>query len=122
MSNANQTLTAVASGDLSANQYYFVRYAAQDVVYLASSGGAMANIGILQNQPANGEHASVVWLGSTFVKVGSSVSANDMLMSTAGGTATTAVSGQNMLARALTAGSPGDIIPCVVFPVVQLAR
>ena len=118
-----QTLPApIASGDLSGNQYYFVRYAAQDVIYLASSGGAKENCGVLTNKPQNGEHATVVWFGPTMITVGSNVSANDLLMPTAGGTATTAASGSAALARALTAGTPGDIIPCVVFPVIELVR
>lgn len=71
-SGAGIDLPMTASGDLSAAQYRFVQ-PAQDArkVERATGGSSPAPFGVLQNDPVNGEAATVRTMGTTYLYVSS---------------------------------------------------
>jgi len=96
----------VASGDLSAAQFKFVTFSGKDV-YLPTSGIIMA--GVLQNKPADNEHAAVIGLGFTKITLESSLAGGIELMAGESGYATQATSGSWVGGILLTAGDSGEI-------------
>ena len=81
--------TFVASGDLSNNQYQFVRLLDGNV-YLADSGFAD---GVLQNKPKHQEPATVVVMGPTKILLNNSYGAGCMIGCNSGGWAQSAQAG-----------------------------
>lgn len=63
--------TRVASGDLRTSQFQFVQGGGNKDVYLANSGATFAYV--LQNKPNDNEHATCAFLGSTKIRVASSI-------------------------------------------------
>lgn len=101
----------VASGDLSAAQYRFVRAGANDDVYLPTSGQLC--VGILQNKPQDNEHAAVCALGFAKVVVANSLDMNIEIMAGNNGFAVQASSGQwshGMLLSAANSGLVAEVL------------
>jgi hypothetical protein len=111
------TEQAKAAADLRVKQYHIVRLSAKDTVNQASEAAAPSNWGVLQNKPNTNEHATVGLLGVTKLVVGSAVTVNALLTTSASGRAVNAAtSGDYVLARALEAASTdGEVITAEVF-------
>jgi hypothetical protein len=110
-SNNEETRTFVASGDLSGLQFRVVDLVGQ---FKVGHGLAGRGIGVLQNKPASGEHATVAIRGEVQVRVGSGgVTAGDRLSSTLSGWAQTITASDfgiyDQIGRALTTASSGHI-------------
>lgn len=69
----------VAATDLSAKQYYVVMLATTAKQVKVSSGATANNVGILQNDPAAGEPASVVAGGMTKALAGGTINPGDLV-------------------------------------------
>lgn len=110
-SNAKQSTTLRAAGDLSASQNCFVLVNSDGRVAVVASAGGDAD-GVLQNDPAAiDREAEVAFSGVVKVVAGDAVTRGAKVQSDALGRAITAASGDHVLGRALeTAGAAGDII------------
>ena len=118
-SDQSLKLTGLLAGaDLSAKQWFVVKMAstAKEVVLnvLATTRG----IGVLQNDPADGEPALVAINGAVRVATEASVSAGDFVAaSTTGRAKTTTTDGDEIVGIALEANSAaGDIIGILLTP------
>jgi hypothetical protein len=118
-SDQSLKLTGVRAGaDLSAKQYYCVKMAstAQEVVLniLATTRG----VGILQNDPADGEEALVAVVGVVKAASEASVTVNDYVAaSTTGRVKTTTTDTNELVGIALESNSAaGDIITVLLTP------
>ena len=97
-------LTAAAS--LTAKQYHAVMLATTARQVKAASAATVAIVGILQNDPAAGEPASVVGAGMTKAYSGAAIAAGDLV--TANTTAqlvATTTANNKVIGRAITAAS-----------------
>lgn len=107
--NDEKILSFVSSGDLRSCINRVVSLLA--VNFIVGLGTANTGYGVLQNQPNNGEHASVVVGGITMVHVGSGgVVAGDLLSNAGSGWATKAAvtAGlQHVFATAFTTAASG---------------
>lgn len=104
--------TIDAAADLSASQYRFVWYNAQDQAVVASAGGPGV---ILLDKPTRvGEGATVLLIGKGKVELSGAVSAGDRLAAAADGTAVEAVATNFVNAVALESGVAGQVITCLV--------
>lgn len=104
--------TFKSATDLSAKQYYIVKLSALDTVALAAAG-TDAVIGTIQNVPVSSGLVEVAVGGGTAkVKLGSGGATRGAhLTSDASGTAVvTTTDGDQVIGRALQAGSEGDVI------------
>ena len=70
-SNALQIPGLVATGDLSSKQYYFVKMASTAGAVKVCAATTDHPIGVLQNDPTDGQPAEIVALGVTKVMCGS---------------------------------------------------
>lgn len=64
IANSAVKITLPAGGDLSSSQYYFVKVNSSGQAVLCSAATDKP-IGVLQNDPASGEEASIVVVGGT---------------------------------------------------------
>ncbi len=107
----------VASGDLSAKQWKFMKHhsTAGQVV---TCGAGEKGIGVLENAPdAAGEIAEVAVAGRSKVTLGGTVAAGNLLKSDASGDAVLADGdGDFAIARAEAAGVDNDVIPVTLVP------
>lgn len=112
------TLSAKAAGDLSANQYLFVRWSAADEVNISSLDSAEDWAGVLQNKPnAAGRAATVQYAGETKIMVSGSLTVNDLVTTNGSGRATSASSGDMVMGRILEApGADSDIVRMLILP------
>lgn len=104
-----------AAADLSAKQYHVAMLATTARQVKASTGATVANIGILQNDPAAGEPASVVAAGMTKAYAGGNIAAGALVTanSTAQCVATTTANNQ-VVGRAITGASAGELFELFV--------
>ncbi len=103
-----------AGANLSAKQFFAVKLSSDKAV-LAGAGEAI--VGILQNDPASGDTASVMMLGISKAELGTTVSAVlTQLTPDGNGNLVPATTGNRVVALALETGSDGDIIPVFVIP------
>lgn len=111
----NQTsISLEASGDLSANQWYFVDVDTNGQAAVVGDGADA--IGVLQNDPdTQGHAASVAIDGVSRVSCGASVTAGDDVSSDANGQAVTSASGDVVLGKALEDASGADSIIAVLL-------
>lgn len=112
MANAyEQALTCVtlpAAGDLSADQYRFVKVTSDGEVELAGDGDAA--FGVLQNDPdAAGKAATVAVAGITKVRCSATVAAGVAVGSAANGLAAPATSAEIILGTMIVDGANGTI-------------
>ena len=112
------TLSAKAAGDLSANQYHFVRFSAADEVNVASLNTAEDWAGVLQNKPAAaGRAATVMWIGETKITAGGALTVNDLVTTNGSGRAASAGDTHAVFGRILeTAAADGDVVRMLLFP------
>lgn len=107
----------IAGADLSAKQYRFVKIdtAADDQV-IAAAAATDEIVGILQNDPTNGQAASIrtVGISKLLLGVGGATRGN-RLTSDANGKGVVAAGAQVVGAIALHTGVVGDIIPVLVL-------
>ena len=100
--------TYVAGSNLSAAQFKFVALAADGEVDVAGAGARA--IGVLLNQPAAGNAATVVMTGKVLVEAGDSITAGDELAADAAGNAVTATTDDIVMGYALEDGVDGQIV------------
>lgn len=114
-----KTVSWVASGDLSASQYMFVKHGAT-AGEVAVCGAGEVGIGILVNKPtAQGQIAEVAMEGRALLVVGAAaaVLVGALIKSDAAGKAITAsVDKDFAIARALQAGDVSDVIEVELGP------
>lgn len=101
-----------ANADLSSSQYYMLVNSVGNLVDAAGSGAVV--IGVLQNKPESGEHASVTMVGKTRVKAGGTITEGQLFMSDASGTATAVTSGQWVAGHAITGVASGGYFDAVI--------
>ena len=107
----------VAAGSLASNQYYIVIAASTaGAVKVGSTKATDKILGVLQNDPADGEAAEVMFSGISKVAAETSVAYGDAItVSTTGRAKTTTTDGDQILGIALEASSSaGDLIRCTV--------
>jgi hypothetical protein len=125
----HHSFSRVAGADLSTKQYYAVKLNSSAAAVLAGAGEFA--VGILQNNPGNGQAASIATVGAiskaiaggsitagATVAVDSSgklVDATEAKVNTSdAGSSTDAVIASNVIGVALAAASSGDIFPVLL--------
>lgn len=106
--NGKTNDTFIADADLDAYQYTIMVNSTGPRVNRNFSGGGRS-IGILQNKPKSGEHATVTVLGKTRVLAGGTITAGGGFTNTISGTAVAVTSGQLELGTAYTGVASGGI-------------
>ncbi len=107
----------VAGADLSAAQYKAVKFASTAGEVIASTAAADASIGILQNDPTDGQAASIGGAGSISLALAatSTIAAGNFVAPNSTGLVNTSV---QKFGRALqAAGASGDLIQVQVLGV-----
>jgi len=101
--------TYIAAADLSADQFKFVKLGAGTVTRASTLGENC--IGVLLNQPTNGNAATVCMTGKVMVKVGAvAVAAGASVVTDANGLAKTHAGTHVKMGYATEAGAAGQII------------
>jgi len=103
-----QTITLVAGADLSELQYRFVGVNASGEAVAAGAGASA--IGVLQNDPLQGQAATIAISGVIKVEAGGVVTRGGPVASGANGVAANAANDDNVLGTALDTGANGRII------------
>lgn len=108
-------LTAAES--LTAKQYHVVVLASTARQVKAASSGTVQNLGILDNDPAAGEPASVIGAGMAKAYAGGNITAGALVTanSTAQCVATTTANNK-VVGRAITGASSGQLFEVFVLP------
>ena len=123
--NSGWDLTRVASGAMDAtsgtvniNKYCFVQMVAgvEKEVILANSGAVC--LGVLQNNPRDGEHATVRYAGSTKIRLASSLGVGIEVVASSGGYARPALDAgavssgsiMGLLITGATSGAVGEML------------
>ena len=104
---SRDTRTYVAGEDLSAAQFKFVTLESDGQIDLADSAGENC-VGILLNDPASGNAATVVMSGKTLVKSGGTIAAGASVATNATGLAVTAATGNIVMGYATEAAVSGQ--------------
>jgi len=104
---SRDTRTYVAGEDLSAAQFKFVTLESDGQIDLADSAGENC-VGVLLNDPASGNAATVVMSGKTLVKSGGTIAAGASVATNAAGLAVTAASGNIVMGYATEAAVSGQ--------------
>jgi hypothetical protein len=116
-----QTISLIASADLSAKQYHFVEMTGVNTVSYCN-GTTDKAIGILQNDPISGGVAVVAIAGTSKLVAGGVVSAGGSVAPKADGRAQTAVATQYARAIVLeTSANDGDIVEAALIPLTVMA-
>lgn len=111
--------TMVASGDLSAKQYHVMRAIGAGTTSQGSLSSDAAIIGVLQNDPKNGDHATIAYSGLSKLVAGAAITANDLLTLNSSGRAITQTGSQQIIiGRAISAAAAdGNTITALLnFP------
>jgi len=113
----------VASGSLASSQYKIVKFASTAGAVKVGSAATDNAIGVLMNDPADGENANVACLGIVRCLAEASVTqGDDVACSTTGRAKTTTTEGDNTLGKALeSSAAAGDYITVLVAPSITLA-
>ena len=106
---SRDTRTFIAGEDLSSAQFKFVTLESDGQVDLADSAGENC-IGVLINDPAAAEAATVVMSGKVMVTAGGTIAAGAAVATDASGDAVTASTGNIVMGYATEAGVDGQII------------
>ena len=106
---SRDTRTFIAGEDLSSSQFKFVTLESDGQVDLADSAGENC-MGVVINDPASGEEATVVVSGKTVVTAGGTIAAGASIATDASGDAVTAASTNIIMGYALEAGVDGQVI------------
>lgn len=110
---AKHNETYIADADLDSYQYTIQVGSAGPRCNRAASAGAMV-IGVLQNKPKSGEHATVTMLGKTRCMAGGTVAAGAEIATTASATGLAATSGQYILGISTTGVASGGYFEMIV--------
>lgn len=118
ISNNAVKITLTAGEDLSAKQYYFVKVNSSGAAVLCAAATDKP-IGVLQNDPASGEEASILVVGGTKVVVAASSDEGTVIGTTSAGKATPYVAGTDTTkylvgSVILAAGADNEIATAVV--------
>lgn len=102
-------------------RYHIVRLSAANQVNLATAPLSSGIVGVIQNEPALGQRATVGYEGKSFVKAGAAITAGALLMTSTSGRAITVTSGSApaniVIGRAWSAAvADGDVIEAILFP------
>ena len=113
------TRTYTAGGDLSAKQFYLVKYQASDDSVVAITGDTDVPFGVLQNNPASGGDATVMHSGISKVSADTAITRGAPLGTSADGQGTTRTIGTDttkyVCGVALqTASGAGSLIACFI--------
>ncbi|HCE85158.1 MAG TPA: hypothetical protein DEO99_03300 [Bacteroidetes bacterium] len=106
---SRDTRSFVAGESLAAAQFKFVTLESDGQVDLADSAGENC-IGVLLNNPAAGEAATVAISGKVMVTSGGTIAAGAAIQTDANGDALTAASGDVVMGYALEAAVDGQIM------------
>lgn len=111
LQEALKTITIEAGGDLSADQWKFVKVAADGQCDLNTVSGGRCN-GVLLNDPAAaGRDAEIAISGRVKVKAGGTVAAGATVSSNGSGLAVTSVTaGHHVQGHCLVGGASGELI------------
>lgn len=109
VTESRDTRTFIAGESLATSQFKFVTLESDGQVDLADAAGERC-LGIVENDPASGEAATIVMSGKTRITCGGTVAAGAQLQTDASGTAITAASGDVSMGYALEAGVAGQVI------------
>ena len=107
----------VATGDLSAKQYCFVKAGSTAGTVKAATSATSSVLGVLQNDPTDGQPANVVAFGVTKIKAVASLTFGATLTanSSAYAAASQTTAGTIIVGRALEASSTsGDLITMLI--------
>jgi hypothetical protein len=116
---AIQVTGLVASGDLSAKQYQPVKAASTAGAVVAAAAVTDKVIGILQNDPTNGQPAAIIALGNSKAKLAASIAAGSLLTPNSTGYLKAAASANDRIvgiALATASSTAGEIHPILVTP------
>ena len=105
---SRDTRTFIAGEDLSSAQFKFVTLESDGQIDLADAAGENA-IGVLLNDPAAGEAATVAISGKVMVTSGGTIAAGAQIQTDASGDALTAATGDVVLGYALEAAVDGQV-------------
>lgn len=107
--------TLVAGEDLSSKQFYIMQLDSSGDLEIAESATDFI-VGVLQNKPKSGEHATYRFAGTTKVRCGGSISIGNLLTAASDGEAVvTTTNADIVIGRALEAGDDQDIIEVQLF-------
>jgi len=112
-----QTLPGiVASRDMTADQFKFIRIDGKGKAILAGDGQSI--VGVLQNKPSALEESAIIWGPGSVTKVvaGNNVTAGSRIASDASGLANAGSSGDYIVGNSLTAASTGELITLIISP------
>lgn len=104
-----------AGEDLSAKQYRFVKFSAENTVHVVDDADVDLPCGVLLNAPANGEIAEVGILGIFPVEAGANLAAGARIQASDAGKAIAAAS--SGYEAGCTEGDPaadGDVVSCFI--------
>ncbi len=104
--NVFETLTIVASTDLTGHQFKAVGL---DGLVAASSAAA---VGVLRTKPLNGDHATVAFKGRMKAFAGAAINSGSLVGVTASGFLIT-VTGSAYVGKCLITAGSGDIFPFI---------
>ncbi|MAH50652.1 hypothetical protein CMI37_32835 [Candidatus Pacearchaeota archaeon] len=108
-----QYITMIANEDLSTSQYKMVYVDGDNGVKLRVAAGA-GLLGIVQNKPQSGEHATIVWNGLSRCSAGATITAGSWITVTASGTAVAATSSDYIVGKAITGVASGSLFQLLV--------
>lgn len=113
---ALKTITRVAGADLTAAKYRFVKGDGAGGVVRCSAAGEQP-LGVLQNDPIQGEAATVaINTSTTKVVAGGNIALDAEVATDNQGRAVTAAAGNAIVGTAQIAGAAGDIITVLLQP------
>lgn len=115
--------TLIAAQDMRTKQYRALRGSGDKLCEIASqsAGGPVEGIGVLQNKPNSGDHATVGYMGISKMVCGATVTRNRLITAQESGQATDATSGDFAFGMAMETGADGEVISVLLFqPAVQL--
>lgn len=104
----------VAAADYSAKQYFAMKYGAT-TVSLCSVAGERVD-GVLQNEPASGQHAKVMTHGFSKVSLGGAVAVGDPVMTDTNGEFIKATVGNWAAGYMMQSGVDGDVKAMRIHP------
>lgn len=113
---ALESITRLASADLSANQYHFMKLNSSGKAELAGAGEAA--VGVLQNKPdALDKDATIGFKGISKVVCAAALAPNTKVMSDASGEAVAATATNHVLGIHVgdATSASGDVIPVLLL-------
>jgi hypothetical protein len=110
-----KTISLTAAADLSAKQYYFMKVDSNGKAAVCGDGEKA--IGVLQNDPASGQAATVGVDGVTKVVASAAITKGTAVASSSAGKAAAPGTSDVIVGIALTSsGADGDIISVLLYP------